>query len=104
MIHNKLVRDKIPQYLDGKSIPHTEHIADAIEYEQKLFEKLIEEAKETVDEKDTEKQKSELADLLEVIEAIKVLKGYSTEDIEIIRLQKLAERGGFTKRIILEES
>jgi predicted house-cleaning noncanonical NTP pyrophosphatase (MazG superfamily) len=102
--YNKLVRDKVLEILDARGIKHTDHIADESEYEEKLFAKLLEEAKEVVGEKDPEKQKSEIADLLEVIEAIKILRGYITEEIEIIRLEKLATHGGFTKRIILEES
>lgn len=90
--------------LDAKSIEHTEHIADDAEYEEKLFAKLLEETHEVVVEKDDEKLKAELADLLEVVEAIKKLKGFTTEEIEKIRLEKLFERGGFEKRIILEES
>jgi predicted house-cleaning noncanonical NTP pyrophosphatase (MazG superfamily) len=102
--YNKLIRDKVLTILDTKGISHTEHIAGDEEYEQKLMAKLLEKAAEVATEESDEKQKEELADLLEVIEAIKELKGFTTEEIEDIRLDKLDERGGFTKRIILEES
>ena len=102
--YNKLIRDKILDMLDAKGLSHTEHIATDTEYEEKLFAKLLEEAAEVATEESADKLKEEIADLLEVIEAIKVLKGFSTSDIESLRLQKLEERGGFERRIILETS
>ena len=45
----------------------------------------------------------ELADLLEVIRAVTVARGYSLEDLERVRAEKAAKRGGFEKRILLKE-
>jgi predicted house-cleaning noncanonical NTP pyrophosphatase (MazG superfamily) len=45
-----------------------------------------------------------MADIQEVLNAICGLKGFSKEDIENIRKKKLAERGGFSKKLILEET
>ena len=45
----------------------------------------------------------ELADLLEVIHAAAIARGYALEDIEQIRAEKAAKRGGFEKRILLKE-
>ena len=42
----------------------------------------------------------ELADILEVIEAIKKLPEFS--DVESIKNEKLQEKGGFEKKIILK--
>ncbi len=103
-IYNKLIRDKVLDILDKKGIAHKSHIADDQEFEEKLFLKLLEEAAEVATEEDSEKLKEELADLLEVIEAIKSHKGFTTAEIEETRLAKIAERGSFDKRIILEES
>ena len=100
-IYNKLVRDNIIEMLDATSIPHREHIAKTDEeYEEKLFDKLLEEVKEVIQDKSRE----EIADLLQVIEAIKTLKGFTTEEIEAIRRKKLEDRGGFEKKFILEQS
>ena len=98
--YNKLVRDRIPELLNEKKIPYKSRIATKEEYEQYLFAKLLEETGEVIGDKSRE----EIAVLLEVVEAIKQLKGYTTEEIEQIRLKKKEERGGFEKRIILEES
>ena len=45
----------------------------------------------------------ELADLLEVIHAAAIERGYTLEDLEQIRAEKAAKRGGFEKRILLKE-
>lgn len=87
--HNKLVRDNIPEYLDAKGIAHTEYIAGSEEYRTKLFEKLVEEAKELAESEDL----SELADLVEVIEAVKKLKQWTTEEVEDVRRIKKKNEG-----------
>ena len=68
-----------------------------------MREKLEEEVKEflSADEKD---KIEEIADILEVLYAICDARGVSREKIEEIRAQKAQERGGFQKRIILEET
>ena len=100
MQYNKLVRDKIPDVLNERNIPNTFHVADAVEYEEKLFHKLLEEANEVMSDRNIE----ELADMYEVLDAIKKLKGFSDEEIAAVRNKKLEEKGGFEKRIVLEES
>ena len=99
-LHNKLVRDKIPEYLDSKEIPYRLHIADKEEYWMKLKEKLAEE----VIEFQKDESIDELADLLEVIDAVKKYKNISDAEIAEVKSKKFADRGGFDKRIILEES
>jgi predicted house-cleaning noncanonical NTP pyrophosphatase (MazG superfamily) len=61
--------------------------------------KLMEESKEMAENPCME----ELADILEVIEAIKDLYNFKDEDIERIKAEKKANRGGFNKRLILEK-
>ena len=45
----------------------------------------------------------ELADLLEVIHVAAIARGYTLEDLEQIRAEKAARRGGFEKGILLKE-
>jgi len=45
----------------------------------------------------------ELADLLEVIRAGAVARGSASEEVEAIRQDKAAKRGGFEKKILLTE-
>ena len=68
-------------------------------YLAKLDEKLNEELAEYQENKSVE----ELADLLEVIRAVAVARGSSIEEVEAIRQDKAAKRGGFEKKILLTE-
>lgn len=77
--------------------------ADDDEYVVELFQKLLEEAHEVVEEQDNiEKLVEELWDVLEVLYAIMDLKWLSFEKIEQIRNHKKNKKWGFSKKIILE--
>lgn len=98
--YDKLVRDKIPEYIQSKGGLPIFHVADEAQYWQKLKEKLSEE----VEEFKRDENIGELADILEVIDAIIEHKKFSKEDIEMVKNKKAEERGRFTKRIVLEEA
>lgn len=100
MKYDKLVRDKIPEYIRKKGGKPITRIADDAEYWQKLKDKLREEIKE-FDEAETIE---EMADILEVIYAICGHKKFDRKMLEAARKKKAEERGGFKKKIILEES
>lgn len=68
------------------------------EYLGELLKKLYEEADEVVD---SNGDIAELADVLEVLHAICLAKGSTLDDLERIRADKRARRGGFQKRIFL---
>lgn len=97
--YNKLVRDKIPDIIAAKGETSVTHIADDAEYRQQLDKKLGEEVEEFLQSHDPD----ELADVLEVIHAPATLLA-GMDDIEARRQRKHEARGGFTQRIILEES
>lgn len=94
--YNKLVRDKIPEILDKKGVTYEKRIASPEEYKTELIKKLGEEVQEFSEGGDLE----ELADIIEVIEALKKLTQYT--EVEMIRLKKREERGGFDGKIILK--
>jgi predicted house-cleaning noncanonical NTP pyrophosphatase (MazG superfamily) len=96
--YHKLVRDKFTDVLEAKGVKYKTHEAEHDEFETELLEKLREEVLEFKNAKSMD----ELADLLEVVDAVINLYSWSREDIEAVKAAKLAERGGFTKRIILE--
>ena len=100
MKYNKLVRDKIPEYIRKKGGTPISHIADEKEYWQKLKEKLLEE----FDEFKKAESIEEFADLLEVIDAIADHKKFDRREVERIKEKKATERGKFRDRIILDES
>lgn len=97
--YNKLVRDRIPEIIaaDGKRCT-VETLSDE-EYPLLLDHKLDEELAEYQESKSLE----ELADLLEVIRAVVRARGWTMEELEQVRAEKAAERGGFKKKILLKE-
>jgi predicted house-cleaning noncanonical NTP pyrophosphatase (MazG superfamily) len=94
--YNKLVRDKIPEFLDSKGIPYEKRIASNEEYREELIKKVVEEAEEFAEAGAPE----ELADLLEVIAALRELPEY--KEVEELRRAKFDEKGGFKERVILK--
>lgn len=97
--YNKLVRDKIPEIIEmsGKRCV-IETLTDE-DYLKMLDAKLDEELAEYHQDQNLE----ELADLLEVIYACAVARGYSVAELEQVRVDKAAKRGGFAERILLKE-
>ncbi len=97
--YHKLVRDRIPEIIEsaGKTCICTELPNDA--YIAMLDAKLNEELAEYQESKSLE----ELADLLEVMQATVIARGYTLDELERIRAEKVAKRGGFAKRLLLEE-
>lgn len=99
MQYHKLVRDRIPEIIksDGK-ICDWETLSDA-DYLRLLEEKLNEE----LGKYQQSKSLAELADLLEVIRAAVKARGWTWEELEQVRAEKAAKRGGFEKKILLKE-
>ena len=68
-------------------------------YLEMLDAKLAEELSEYQESHSLE----ELADLLEVLRAVMKARGWTWEELERVRSDKAAKRGGFEKRILLKE-
>ena len=98
MKYNKLVRDRIPEIIEvsGK-ICATEILSDEA-YLRMVDAKLDEELAEYHSDQTIE----ELADLLEVIYAAAMARGYTLEQLEVVRAEKAAKRGAFAKKILLK--
>ena len=98
-LYHKLVRDRIPEIIeaDGKTC-----ICETLsqeEYLHLLDEKLNEELAEYQESKSLE----ELADLLEVMQAVVKARGWTVEELEQVRADKAAKRGGFEKKLLLKQ-
>lgn len=98
MIHNKLVRDKIPEIIESTGKTCVTHILTKEEYIVALEKKLNEEVAEYQKDKNLE----EMADILEVLQALCIARGYRLDELEAMREKKAKERGGFKDKIFLE--
>jgi predicted house-cleaning noncanonical NTP pyrophosphatase (MazG superfamily) len=97
----KLVRDNIPLMMQEEGNNNfLQHIADDAEYKKALREKLQEELNEFLQDNNVE----ELADIVEVIHALADYEFGGFQEVEKARQKKVAERGGFYKKIIIEKT
>jgi predicted house-cleaning noncanonical NTP pyrophosphatase (MazG superfamily) len=97
--YNKLVRDRIPEIIESSGKTCVTEILSDEEYLRMVDAKLDEELVEYHKDQNIE----ELADLMEVIQACAVARGYTLEQLEQVRAEKAAKRGGFEKKILLKE-
>ena len=97
--YNKLVRDRIPEIIEASGNTCITEILSDEDYLRMLDAKLDEELAEYHADQNIE----ELADLIEVIRACSVARGYTIEELEQVRAEKAAKRGGFEKKILLKE-
>ena len=98
-VHNKLVRDRIPEIIEASGRTCVLKVLPTEDYLQALDAKLEEELAEYQESKSLE----ELADLLEVLAAVVKARGYTWEELTRVREEKQARRGGFEERIFLKE-
>ncbi|MDL2219618.1 nucleoside triphosphate pyrophosphohydrolase [Ruminococcaceae bacterium OttesenSCG-928-O06] len=98
-VYNKLVRDKIPAIIQaqgGTAVVRT--VESREEYARLLREKLREETEEFI----AAGTLDELVDVGEVMHALLSEMGVSVEAFQKARTEKLAEKGGFEKRLFLQ--
>ncbi len=98
MFH-KLVRDRIPEIIEANGKTCVCETLSEGDFLVALDAKLDEELAEYQESKSPE----ELADLLEVMMAVAKARGFAWAEVETIRAEKAAKRGGFEKRLLLKE-
>jgi len=96
--YDKLVRDRIPELVREDGETPVTHAAGDEEYERRLADKLEEEIAEFREDRTLR----ELADVLEVVHAVREHRGVAAAELERLRAEKRAKRGGFDDRIVLE--
>jgi len=101
-MYKKLVRDNIPDIIRKNNEEPIIRVLSDNEYKIELEKKLYEEYNEVINsEKDDRIE--ELADMLEVMISLAELENKTFDDIEKVRILKKEKRGGFSKKIYLEE-
>jgi predicted house-cleaning noncanonical NTP pyrophosphatase (MazG superfamily) len=96
-IYRKLVRDNIPDMIVANEQTPEFYFFPSEDFENELIVKMGEEMGEYLQDKKPE----ELADILEVLIELAKIRNIPFSEIEALRQKKLAERGGFSKRIFL---
>ena len=94
----KLVRDRIPEIIEQTGGTCEYHVADLVEFREALFEKLREELDEFVETPNLE----EAADMWEVLQSIFWAYNIDRHRVERYANEKMENRGGFAKGIILD--
>ncbi len=97
-IHDKLVRDRIPEIIRGQGGEPVTRVLDREEYLERLDQKLREELEEYLESGELE----ELADLCEAMRAAVEARGWSWDELEAVRKEKAARCGAFAQRLLLE--
>lgn len=103
-VFNKLVRDRIPEIIEGNGEIAVTRILDEAEYKLELEKKLLEECNEVLSAIRHDERIEELADVLEVLGAIGALEGADLEKIISVMNSKREKRGGFSQKIFLEKT
>lgn len=101
--YNKLVRDRIPEIIENNRKTSITRILDEREYIEEIGKKIEEELTEYLEAEEKEHRVEELADLLELVNALAQYEDVTLEDVEKVRKQKAAKRGGFQERVFLVE-
>jgi predicted house-cleaning noncanonical NTP pyrophosphatase (MazG superfamily) len=108
MMHNKLVRDRVPERLKEKGVICFARELDAYEYIWELTNKLAEETDEVrmaIKTEDSAIILGELADAQAVIDHLKYALGFSTQELNDAVSEKQRTHGGFSRnRLLLIET
>ncbi len=100
-VHNKLVRDNIPNIISNNCEYYDIRILKNDELEEETNKKINEELSEVLGAKTKEELTSELGDLFEILLLKAQIHDISFEDIEKVRIKKKEKNGAFDKRIFL---
>jgi predicted house-cleaning noncanonical NTP pyrophosphatase (MazG superfamily) len=97
-----LVRDKMPKRMNKMGVDVEAYSLNSKDLLDHLKIKLEEEVEEVLNASIAKDIKEEIADVIEVLYAIAKYYGLQIEHIEKKRLQKQAERGGFSKGLFVD--
>jgi predicted house-cleaning noncanonical NTP pyrophosphatase (MazG superfamily) len=101
-VHNKLVRDKIPEFLREQEInAEVEIVEDEVRFLRLLIDKLDEEIQAVGVALEDEEILESLADIESVIDGILKAKGWTRKELNDVKDEKAERRGKFDKKVFL---
>src|SRR3989344_6306364 len=101
IFYKKLVRDKIPSIIKGRSSSYSVRTLSPKAFEHELVKKVGEEASGMLAAHTRRELVSELADIIDVLEEIKRVKKIPDRQISTARQANFKRKGGFRKRLFL---
>lgn len=104
VVYDKIVRDGIPEYLESVEVDAD---VEVTEDNERVIQALLAKIHEETDEYESaskDKKSGELADIAELLFAIAKREGIDWSEVEAIRLDKLAKRGGYDRGIFLKRA
>lgn len=105
IFYNKLVRDKIPEIIEGKGEScDVRVLEDAHEFQQELLKKIVEEAGGLVKARDRSSLLNEYADLMVALDTLMDLMEFSEADIRTSIEENIAKKGGYKRQLFLHWS
>lgn len=103
--YNKLIRDKIPEKIEGKGEEcAVRTLDDDQEFQQELLKKVTEEAAGLSQVRSREEFLDEYADLMTVLDALTKLQEVSEAEIKTALEANIEKKGRFDDRIFLHWS
>jgi predicted house-cleaning noncanonical NTP pyrophosphatase (MazG superfamily) len=101
-VHNKLVRDKIPEYLKEQGIEsEVEIVEDEVRYLRLLLDNLEEESQEPGLALEDEELLEKLAEIESTIDGVLKAKGWSRKELKDVQDEKDEKKGRFDKKVFL---
>jgi predicted house-cleaning noncanonical NTP pyrophosphatase (MazG superfamily) len=102
IVYGKLVRDRIPEIITSDGQTPKVRVLDDQDLLPALIAKLHEETEE-VASAEPNARLGELADVREVLAALTIAFGFTEAEVDEAAASKRAERGGFARRLWLDE-
>lgn len=99
--YNKLIRDRIPEIIEGAGEKPYIKILNKKEYFENAKKKILEEAEELGKAKNRKKIINEIVDIQELLDVLMSEMGLTKTEIKKRQEIKNKKRGGFKKRLFL---
>jgi len=99
--YDKLVRDRIPEIMDGAGVRYEVDTLEPDAFREALLAKVVEEAEELRAGASRGEVVKEIADVFEVLDALMALEGIEAGEVFEVQAARRRDRGGFERRLVL---